>query len=483
MRSCSFESGTSNVSSLADEFLARASEALAQACHAKLGAEASFADLEAELYASANEAVRRQLEVCLRRIAEGHGEQVLVDGKRYRRHEPGEVDYHSLAGDIRVQRWSYREVGVRNGPTVVPLELAAGLFHRATPALAHSVAHGYGAGPTRHYEAHMKAAHRVLPPHATVERLAQRIGGRAAREVVQIEAQVRACETLPDGAHALTVSLDRTSVAMAEERPPTALPNSHRRQRKKPYQRRLPDPFDVNWRMLYVGTVSIVDDHGEVITTRKYHATPEEETAEIMARMMADVAHYRAKKALPVVVVQDGAPEMWNVVRPALRNAGVKKWTEVIDRFHTNEHLAAALEIIEPDEATRRRQFEAWQHQIERNDRAIPRIAKWLSSKLYRMQRSNHKAVILAGHVHYISTYASQMKYAAYRRAGLPIASGPVEGACKSLVAARAKRSGQRWKQDGLTAALTLRALQQSDRFTAFWRLLSNQFSANICAA
>jgi hypothetical protein len=234
--------------------------------------------------------------------------------------------------------------------------------------------------------------------------------------------------------------------------------------------------------MIYVGTVSVVDANGDVITTRKYHATPEEETDEIMKRMMADVTHARSTKMLPVVVVQDGAPEMWNVVRSALRRNRVNRWTEIIDRFHVNERLAAALELIEPDQVIRRRRLQKWQQQLDRNDRASHRIAKWLESTWYAMPRQNRKWAALGGHVAYLCSYAPKMKYAAYRRAGFPIGSGAVEGACKSLVAARAKRSGQRWKQDGLTAALTLRSLDQSGRLPRFWRHFSRRFSAHIQA-
>lgn len=480
MRSSALSETTSNVSSLAKEFVARASDYLAQACYALVGERASFAEIESHLYACANEAVRQQLEKRLEQIASEHGDRIIVDGRRYQRHQQGEVEYHTLVGGVRVRRATYREVGVRNGPTIVPLELAAGVIHRASPALAYSIAHGYGTGPIRHYEAQMEAAHRSLPPHATVERLARRIGGSAARDVVKIEADVRREEQIPEGAQAIAVSLDRTSVAMAEERPPAAAPKSRRRKRRKPLQRRPPHPFDVAWRMIYVGTASLVDENGEVITTRKYHATPEEETDEITARMMADVAHWRAEKSLPVVVVQDGAPEMWNVVRPALRRANVERWTEIIDRFHANEHVAAALELIEADRERRQRRYAQWQRQLDRSPRAMHRIAKWIESKWWQMPRGTEKSRALGSHAGYLTGYARMMNYAAYRRRGLPIASGPVEGACKSLVAARCKRSGQRWKQDGLTAALTLRALDQSDRLSAFWKRFSNQFCAAI---
>src|SRR5260370_19108564 len=96
-----------SVSKLADECLSRASEWLAKACWAELGAKASFADFEARLYAIANEAARRQIEARLQQIEDGHTEQVLVAGKRYRRHECGEnMQYHSLVGTVRVRRWT-----------------------------------------------------------------------------------------------------------------------------------------------------------------------------------------------------------------------------------------------------------------------------------------------------------------------------------------------------------------------------------------
>ena len=56
-----------------------------------------------------------------------------VDGVIYQRHEPGIVRYFTLCGAVDIERWTYREMGVRNGPTLVPLDLDAGLVERTTP--------------------------------------------------------------------------------------------------------------------------------------------------------------------------------------------------------------------------------------------------------------------------------------------------------------------------------------------------------------
>jgi hypothetical protein len=46
-----------------------------------------------------------------------------VNGVRYRQHALGVAKYRSLCGPLRVRRFSYRSVGVRNGKTCIPLDL------------------------------------------------------------------------------------------------------------------------------------------------------------------------------------------------------------------------------------------------------------------------------------------------------------------------------------------------------------------------
>ena len=217
-----------------------------------------FAEIEDVALNTTNEAVRRVLEQVLRRKAAALPEEVEIGGDVWRRHQPGRGKYYSLCGTLEVQRATYRRVGVRNGATCVPLDLAVGMVDRMTPAMSASVALGHAHGPMREYEKTLIAAGRRPPPRATLERLAAAAGDAAIEAIDQSEPLIRAGEALPDGAHALCVGLDRTTTPMEEQLPRERAKRA--RKRRKPRIRRPPPPVEVNYRMAYVGVVNIVDE-------------------------------------------------------------------------------------------------------------------------------------------------------------------------------------------------------------------------------
>jgi hypothetical protein len=76
-----------------------------------------------------------------------------------------------------------------------------------------------------------------------------------------------------------------------------------------------------------------------------------------------------------------------------------------------------------------------------------------------------------------------RMRYVELAVHGLPVGSGVTESAAKTVVGRRAKNSGQRCRNEGLRGALTLRALEQSDRLPAFWSRFSRRYVATVEAA
>ena len=263
--------------------------ALRRAVDGKVGVDASFEVREVAALELTNEATRLFLLGDLMTIADSHGEQIEVDGVIYQRHQPGTVRYFTLCGALDIERWTYREVGVRNGATIVPLDLEAGIVEHGTPALGFRIALGYAKDHMRSCEEDMKADHRSPPSRSTLERMAKAIGTEARRVAPRIEPRLRRAEVVPDGAVAMSMGLDRTSVPMEESRPAGEAPATPPR---KPYERTPPDPVNVNYRMAYVGTITFHDVHGDELGTRFYTAAAHESPTErVVGPLMAALRH------------------------------------------------------------------------------------------------------------------------------------------------------------------------------------------------
>src|SRR5438105_5863696 len=61
-----------------------------------------------------------------------------------------------------------------------------------------------------------------------------------------------------------------------------------------------------------------------------------------------------------------------------------------------------------------------------------------------------------------------RMHYAEYLRAGYPIASGVIEGACRHLVKDRMERAGMHWTLSGAQAMLNVRSVHLGGQWEAF---------------
>lgn len=456
-----------------------------------------FVDREAAALHLANELVRRWCEAELTRLGERYGDEVRVDGDTYRRHARGTRRYHTLCGAIEVPRDIYRLVGVHNGPTVVPLELEAGIVENATPALAFSVVQGFAERPLRHYEAEMAAAHRSVPSRSTLERIGKRIGVRVREALPLVEPIVRASEVVPAEAYSMSIGLDRTTVPMAEH------VEAARRCRQRPYVRRPPEPIAVAYRMAYVATIAIHDREGTTLVSKRLGSTADEGPRALLDRLGAEVRYVLSQRDLVLTIVQDGAPELWNLVDEWLEREGLTAGAKLIDRFHVDERLAQICEAITYTTDDARDLYRRWREQLNRSDTAIDRICRHLNeladhqvlgqvdgdpmpaywANVARPTITGERAQIAWGHLGYLDRHRKYLRYASCRRRGLAIGSGVTEGACKSVITMRFKRSGQRWFEQGLSPCLQLRALHLNERLRPCFDLLVAARTASLAAA
>ena len=123
---------------------------------------------------------------------------------------------------------------------------------------------------------------------------------------------------------------------------------------------------------------------------------------------------------------------------------------------------------------TSRVEFARLRELLKEDERGVDKVISRLRYRARGRRGKNRDA--LEQEIAYFRHQRHRMAYAAYRQAKLPIGSGVVEAACKTLVSSRLKRSGMRWTRAGGQAILTLRSVIQSERWHGAWSLLSNDF-------
>jgi hypothetical protein len=73
--------------------------------------------------------------------------------------------------------------------------------------------------------------------------------------------------------------------------------------------------------------------------------------------------------------------------------------------------------------------------------------------------------------VRYLTGHLDHLRYDTALTAGWPIATGPIEGACRHLIGDRLDITGSRWGLEGAEAVLKLRALIDNGDFDTYWAL------------
>jgi hypothetical protein len=146
------------------------------------------------------------------------------------------------------------------------------------------------------------------------------------------------------------------------------------------------------------------------------------------------------------------------------------KTIDILDLMHVNPRLWEAAHLFHP----------------EGSDQA----STFVRQRMLRVLQGKSKAVIAGlrqiGDEHglrgaraarlrklckFLEKNLRRMRYDKYLRAGYPIATGVIEGACRHVIKDRMERAGMRWKIPGAEAMLELRAIHANgdwDRFQTY---------------
>lgn len=139
-------------------------------------------------------------------------------------------------------------------------------------------------------------------------------------------------------------------------------------------------------------------------------------------------------------------------VAQTLRLLGAKV---VLDVYHAANYVDTVMQELGWDDALRAEERRAWL-------RGEYSGAQWLRTHLPTEQQRQKWSETGCTAARYLLERVNQMDYPEYRRQGWPIGSGQIEGANKSVIGHRLKRSGQHWSRSGAAGMAALRARNTS---------------------
>jgi hypothetical protein len=130
----------------------------------------------------------------------------------------------------------------------------------------------------------------------------------------------------------------------------------------------------------------------------------------------------------------------------------------ILDLVHVLEKLWKAAYVFHAEGSL---QAELWvlDHTLQILFGQVSQVVKGIRQSVTKRKLVGTKRKTLRAIADYLYRNRARMRYDEYLAHGWPIASGPVEGACKNLIKDRMERSGMRWTEGMAEAIVQLRAI------------------------
>ena len=399
--------------------------------------------------------------------------EIEVEGVTYHPTLTATETYQSAAGPVTVSRHLYRPAG-RGSKSICPLELRAGIIAGYfTPRAARQAAFVMAHLTPGESEALFDELEYMRPSRASLDRLPKTLSKHWEKQRQDWEAALRTQETVPLEARVMALSVDGVMAPMKAGA-------AERRAQQTEAGKHASGP--TGHQEVGCGTVALYDRDGERLHTVRYGRMPERKKVTLQQQSEAEASSLLAVRPdLRRVYLADGAKDNWRLLRELEQTLPppAQPCVEIVDFYHACDHLKNACDAAWGESTARSQaEFERLKTLLKEADDGAERLIRVL--KYQRARARGHKRQRLTAELTYFRNQRPHMDYATYRRHGLPIASGVIEAACKTLVTQRLKRSGMAWTPAGGQAILTLRSLIQSQRWPAAWELLRADFHQTV---
>jgi hypothetical protein len=372
----------------------------------------------------------------------------------------------TLFGKIRLSRFGYRTTHKTGDPTIFPLAQQLGIVAAASPALAERAAsYQAEAGATqRRTLQRLKKDHGVNWGTKKLREVTERVSEAMTEErhETQVEKLLELLEKawLSKGKHKPVLSLGRDGITVA-----------------KPV--RGGSIFEV----ATTGTLTVLDRRDKRLGTVYLAYMPESKQGTMsgqLQRLLVEVLR-RWERPLPrlcyVTDAGDNETKFYETVLRRMthpRTAEELDWIRVVDFYHASQRLWTMAEALFGNGPA----AQGWALRMQKlllQPNGIRNVLNSASVLRGRQEMRGKPKEEFRKAYNYLKEGMKFMRYAAYKKVGVPRGSGITEAACKTIYTQRLKLSGMRWKRAGAQTILDLRVMLLSEVWEAGYRRVLNK--------
>lgn len=426
-----------------------------------------FEEFERDLHARVMEVERETLAEELAK-ADIDEDVVVIEGLTCRRVLRCAQTYQTAAGPVKVERTLYKDRTDPQAISMVPLDARVGVIAgRWTPLAAKQATWVVSQMTPQSAEELFARVGNMTPSKSSLDRLPKAVGDRWESDREAFEETLREALEVPEGTVTVAVSLDGVLAPMKDTDPVAT--------RSRAAEQGKLSKGPAGYREVGCATLSFCDAKGEMLSAIRMARMPEAHKATLKRSLLAELmVVLKHRPDLRIAKVADGAKDNWTYLHDE-----VPEGPEVVDFYHAAEHLNGALAVAYGDGTTQtQRRFNDLRHVLRHEVRGVERVI----GALVRLRGKHPSSKRIATELGYFRNNRARMRYAELVKQGIPIGSGVVEAACKTLVTQRLKCSGMRWGLEGGQAILTVRGWTQSDRFDAAWAMLAATYKMHVTA-
>jgi hypothetical protein len=197
---------------------------------------------------------------------------------------------------------------------------------------------------------------------------------------------------------------------------------------------------------------------------------------------MAQQVQARHRDGQPIVRLMDGQESLWDASNACLEEVlecrreamgQAPEVVDILDIIHVSSYVWKAAKAFHGHKEHQEAFVESRLLRILRGKvrgvvKGMRRMARQQGLKGQAL-----RAVRIA--CNYLKKNAARMRYDEYLRAGYPIATGVIEGACRHVVKDRMEQGGMRWTLAGAQAMLNVRSVCASSAWDHFGRWRQEQ--------